>query len=50
MAQSKVLVFHKNLFKILVSRVKSFSEQQNLFKALLHDKNCTSARVFSTRS
>ena len=51
-------MFHKNRFKIQVSRVEIRKERQNLFrrfqfvffKAVLRDENCTSAKIFSTRS
>ena len=50
-------MFHKNLFKIQVNRVESREERQNLkmfsvlfFKAVLRDENCSSAKIFSTRS
>lgn len=47
----------KNLSKILVGRVESWNERQNLlndfslfFKAVLRDKNFGSVKIFSTRS
>ena len=48
-------LFHKNLFKILVSRVESRNERQNLskcfrFVCVLRDENCNSAKISSTRS
>ena len=56
-ARNEVPESLKNLSKILVGRVESWNEQQNLlndfslfFKAVLRDKNFGSVEIFSTRS
>lgn len=56
-ARNEVPESLKNLSKILVGRVESWNERQNLlndfslfFKAVLRDKNFGSVEIFSTRS
>lgn len=56
-ARNEVPESLKNLSKILVGRVESWNERQNLlndfslfFKAVLRDKNFGSVKIFSTRS
>lgn len=56
-AKNEVPESLKNLSKILVGRVESWNERQNLlndfslfFKAVLRDKNFGSVEIFSTRS
>lgn len=56
-AKNEVPESLKNLSKILVGRVESWNERQNLlndfslfFKAVLRDKNFGLVEIFSTRS